>query len=86
MNKVIESRKTVGKKDYEGKAWERPAEWDDTKAAHELGIQNQTKLSGSPFNFNFCPHISLTIYLPVINSQLLIVKLLQFQLWLHLKE
>ena len=55
LNKVLESRKTEGKKDDEGKTWERPAEWDDAKAALELGIQNQTKLSGSPFDFDFCP-------------------------------
>lgn len=55
LNKVLESRKAEGMKDDEGMAWERPAEWDDAKAALELGIKNQTKLSGRSFDFDFCP-------------------------------
>ncbi len=39
----------------EGKPWKRPAEWDDTKKAYELGTKNQTQLSGKPFNYDFCP-------------------------------
>ena len=33
----------------EGKPWTRPAEWDDAKAAYELGKKNQTQLSGRAF-------------------------------------
>ena len=39
----------------EGKPWKRPAEWDDAKKAYELGVRNQTQLSGRPFNYDFCP-------------------------------
>ena len=39
----------------EGKPWKRPKEWDDAKAAYELGVKNQTQVSGRPFNYDFCP-------------------------------
>lgn len=39
----------------EGKPWIRPAEWDDARKAYELGVKNQTQLSGLPFNYDFCP-------------------------------
>ena len=39
----------------EGKPWTRPAEWDDAKAAYELGKKNQTQLSGRSFDYDFCP-------------------------------
>ena len=39
----------------EGKPWTRPAEWDDAKAAFELGKKNQTQLSGRAFDYAFCP-------------------------------
>ena len=39
----------------EGKPFTRPAEWDDAKKAYELGVKNQTQLSGRAFNFDFCP-------------------------------
>lgn len=52
LNKVLQ---TDGKKWSEGKPWIRPSEWDDAKAAYELGVKNQTQLSGRPFNFEFCP-------------------------------
>ena len=56
LNKVLESRKQKGVKDNEGKAWQRPEEWNDAKAALKLGTENQTKLGGGkPFNYNFCP-------------------------------
>lgn len=55
LNKVLDSRKTKGLKDNEGKAWQRPKEWDDAQAALKLGIENQTKLSGRHFNYDFCP-------------------------------
>ena len=39
----------------EGKPWTRPAEWDDARKAYELGVKNQTQLSGQPFDYTFCP-------------------------------
>ena len=39
----------------EGKPWTRPAEWDDARAAYELGKKNQTQLSGRAFDYAFCP-------------------------------
>ncbi|MBQ9406147.1 MAG: carboxymuconolactone decarboxylase family protein [Desulfovibrio sp.] len=39
----------------EGKPWKRPSEWDDAKAAWELGKKNQTQLSGRAFDYTFCP-------------------------------
>ena len=38
-----------------GKAWTKPQEWNDAKKAYELGIKNQTQLSGQPFDYAFCP-------------------------------
>ena len=55
LDKVLNSRRAKGLKDSEGKAWQRPVEWNDAKAALELGTKNQTKLSGRPFNYDFCP-------------------------------
>ena len=40
---------------HEGKPWTRPAEWDDAKLTLENGTKTQTKLSGRPFDFTFCP-------------------------------
>lgn len=39
----------------EGKIWKRPAEWDDAKKALRQGTEIQTKLSGRPFDYEFCP-------------------------------
>ena len=39
----------------EGKPWTRPTEWDDAKKAYELGVKNQTQVSGRPFDYAFCP-------------------------------
>ena len=50
--------KVLEKKDpewQEGKPWTRPAEWDDAHKAYELGVKNQTQLSGRPFDYAFCP-------------------------------
>lgn len=52
LAKVLENKQDNWK---EGKPWKRPAEWDDAMKTHELGTGIQTKLSGQPFNFNFCP-------------------------------
>lgn len=55
LKQVLDDRKAKGIEDNEGKAWYRPKEWDDAQAALRLGIENQTKLSGRPFNYEFCP-------------------------------
>ncbi len=52
LSKVLENRQSNWQ---EGTPWVRPAEWDDAKKAYELGVKNQTQLSGRPFNYEFCP-------------------------------
>ena len=52
LSKVLENRQANWQ---EGKPWKRPAEWDNAKKAYELGTKNQTQLSGSPFDYTFCP-------------------------------
>ena len=52
LSKVLENKQPEWQ---EGKPWKRPAEWDDAKKAYELGVKNQTQLSGKPFNYEFCP-------------------------------
>ena len=52
LSKVLENQQENWQ---EGKPWTRPAEWDDAKAAYELGVKNQTQVSGRPFNYEFCP-------------------------------
>ncbi len=39
----------------EGKPWARPSVWDDADAALKLGTEVQTRLSGRPFDYAFCP-------------------------------
>lgn len=57
LSKVLEASPRGGLEGVwqEGKPWKRPAEWDDAKKAYELGVKNQTQLSGKPFNYEFCP-------------------------------
>ena len=52
LSRVLEDRNPSWK---EGKPWSRPAEWDDARAAWELGRENQTKVSGGAFDYDFCP-------------------------------
>ena len=52
LSKVLEEKNPAWQ---EGKPWTRPAEWDDAKAAYELGKNNQTQLSGRAFDYAFCP-------------------------------
>ena len=52
LSKVLESKQANWQ---EGKPWTRPVEWDDAKAAYELGVKNQMQVSGRPFNYDFCP-------------------------------
>ncbi len=55
LSKVLDARKAEGKVDNEGKAWQRPAIWDDAQLALKTGTEVQTRLSGKPFNYDFCP-------------------------------
>ncbi|MBQ8989133.1 MAG: carboxymuconolactone decarboxylase family protein [Prevotella sp.] len=52
LGKVLENKQANWQ---EGKPWTRPAEWDDARKAYELGVKNQTQVSGRPFNYDFCP-------------------------------
>ncbi len=52
LSKVIE---TGNGKYNEGKPWQRPAMWEDAQKTLEVGTEVQTKLSGRPFNYEFCP-------------------------------
>ena len=52
LSKVLENKKPEWQ---EGKPWKRPAEWEDARKAYELGVKNQTQLSGRPFDYDFCP-------------------------------
>ena len=53
LNKVISQNPDP--KWQEGKPWTRPALWDDARKAYEQGKATQTKLSGQPFDYQFCP-------------------------------
>ncbi len=55
LSKVLDSRRAQGKTDNEGKPWQRPALWDDAQLALKTGTEVQTRLSGKPFNYGFCP-------------------------------
>lgn len=39
----------------EGKPWTRPALWNDAREALAFGTEMQTRLSGQPFDYEFCP-------------------------------
>ena len=52
LSKVIEAGNG---KWTEGKPWVRPAVWDDANESLAIGTEIQTKLSGRPFNYEFCP-------------------------------
>ena len=52
LSKVLENKHTNWQ---DGKPWTRPAEWDDAKAAYELGKKNLIQLSGRAFDYDFCP-------------------------------
>lgn len=55
LKTVLDNRKAQGIADNEGRPWTRPAMWDDAEEALKRGTEIQTKLSGRPFNFDFCP-------------------------------
>ena len=52
LSKVLENKQPNWQ---EGKPWTRPAEWDDAQKAYELGLKNQTQLSGRAFDYPFSP-------------------------------
>ncbi|WP_073228257.1 carboxymuconolactone decarboxylase family protein [Fibrobacter sp. UWEL] len=52
LQKVIAKPKKEWK---EGKPFERPALWNNASEALKVGTETQTKLSGKPFNYEFCP-------------------------------
>ena len=52
LNKVLEHKQANWQ---EGKPWTRPALWDDAEKALKQGTEVQTKLSGKPFDYTFCP-------------------------------
>lgn len=52
LSKVIENNPG---KWAEGKPWTRPLLWDNASQALLQGTETQTKLSGQPFNYTFCP-------------------------------
>ena len=52
LSKVLETPRPGWQ---EGRPWTRPDEWDDARKAYELGVKNQTQLSGRRFDYAFCP-------------------------------
>ena len=55
LQKVLSNRQEQGIADNEGKPWTRPAVWNDAEQALQQGREVQTRLSGRPFNYDFCP-------------------------------
>lgn len=55
LKKVIDDRHSQGIPVNEGKPWTRPEIWDDAEKALKQGTAVQTKLSGQPFDYTFCP-------------------------------
>ena len=55
LEKVLADRKAQGVIDNEGKPWTRPAVWDNADQALKQGTEVQTRLTGKPFNYDFCP-------------------------------
>ncbi len=55
LQKVLNDRKAQGITDAEGKPWTRPDVWDNAEQALQQGTEVQTRLSGKPFNYDFCP-------------------------------
>ena len=55
LQKVLAARKAQGIIDNEGKPWTRPAIWSDAERALKQGTEVQTRLTGKPFDYGFCP-------------------------------
>lgn len=52
LGKVVENHPD---KWTEGKPWTRPALWNDAQKSLQQGTETQTRLSGRPFDYAFCP-------------------------------
>lgn len=55
LQRVLADRHAAGITDNEGKAFTRPALWDNAEQALRQGTDVQTRLSGKPFDYIFCP-------------------------------
>ncbi len=55
LQRVLSDRMSQGITDNEGKPWTRPAVWDNAEQALKQGTEVQTRLTGKPFNYDFCP-------------------------------
>ena len=55
LQRVLNDRKAHGLSDREGKPFTRPSLWDDAQRALKQGTEVQTRLSGQPFDYTFCP-------------------------------
>lgn len=56
LKEVLDERKAQGMEDNEGRAWQRPALWDDAAEALKQGTAVQSRLvGGMPYSFAFCP-------------------------------
>lgn len=55
LQRVLADRHAAGITDNEGKAFTRPALWDNAEQALRQGTDVQTRLSGKPFDYTFCP-------------------------------
>lgn len=58
LQQVLADRQSQGIADNEGRAWRRPAVWDDAAAALERGTQVQRRLvGGKTYEYAFCPQV-----------------------------
>ena len=55
LQEVLNDRKAQGIDDNEGKSWTRPVVWGNAEQALKQGTEVQTRLTGKPFNYDFCP-------------------------------
>lgn len=55
LNSVLADRKAKGLNTDEGKTWTRPKMWGNSSEALKTGAEVQAKVSGAPFNYDFCP-------------------------------
>ena len=55
LQKVLDDRKTQGVIDNIGEPFTRPVAWDDADMALKQGTEVQTRLTGKPFDYDFCP-------------------------------
>lgn len=55
LRTVIADRKAKNLPVNEGKPWSRPKMWDNAEESLRIGTEVQTKVSGAPFTYDFCP-------------------------------